>query len=104
VIGSRAAANSSRLIGDSTCRRMKKRPVSALENCWLSVMLPRAWTTAPDTACTMPGWSGQAKVRVQWLPAGRAPDHAASLPVGRVLAEAGRGVADAAGSGCIRPG
>jgi hypothetical protein len=46
---------------------MKKRPVSALENCWLSVMLPAAATTAPLTACTMPGRSGQTRVRTQWV-------------------------------------
>ena len=49
---------------------MKKRPVSVLANCWLSVMLPRAATIAPLTACTMPGRSAQLKVSTQWLEAG----------------------------------
>ena len=38
--GSRCAANCCAVEGDSTCIRRKNRPVSSLENCWLSVMLP----------------------------------------------------------------
>ena len=64
--GASAASNSARPAGDSTCTRMKKRPVSRLANCWLSVMLPRAATIAPLTACTMPGPSVQASVTTQW--------------------------------------
>ena len=45
---------------------MKNRPVSRLANCWLSVMLPRAATIAPLTACTIPGPSVQLSVTTQW--------------------------------------
>ena len=51
--------------GDSTCRRRKKRPVSSLENCWLSVMLPPAATMAPESACTMPGRSAHDSLRIK---------------------------------------
>jgi hypothetical protein len=51
---------------------MKKRPVSVLANCWLSVMLPRAATIAPLTACTIPGLSAQLNVSTQWFGCGSA--------------------------------
>jgi hypothetical protein len=50
---------------DSTCSLMKKVPLSALENCCDSVMLPAAVTMAPLIACTMPGRSLQTRVRIQ---------------------------------------
>jgi predicted MFS family arabinose efflux permease len=40
-------------------------PVSSLENCCDSVMLPPAVTMAPLIACTMPGRSSQTRVRIQ---------------------------------------
>ena len=54
-------------MADSTWSLMKKVPVSALENCWDSVMFPAASTIAPLIACTMPGWSRQISVRIQWV-------------------------------------
>jgi hypothetical protein len=46
---------------------MKNVPVSALENCCDSVMLPLASTIAPLMACTMPGLSSQTRVKIQWV-------------------------------------
>ena len=42
--------------------RMKKRPLSRSKNCWLSTMLPPCSTRNPETACTIPGWSGQSRM------------------------------------------
>src|SRR3954467_1746177 len=44
---------------------MKNRPVSALENCCDSAMLPPAATIAPVIACTIPGSSRQTRERTQ---------------------------------------
>jgi hypothetical protein len=48
---------------------MKKRPVSALENCCDSVILPAASTIAPLIACTIPDLSSQTRVRIQCVEA-----------------------------------
>ncbi len=77
--GASAGSNSSRVAVDSTWRRMKKRPVSSLENWCDSVMLPAACTIAPLTACTMPGRSSQTSVRIQWVGGG---GHRSSLVLG----------------------
>ena len=45
--------------------RMKNRPLSRSPNCWLSMMLPPCSTRNPDTAYTMPGWSGQSRMRTK---------------------------------------
>ena len=63
--GANAARSASTSVGPGTSKsmRMKKRPVSRSPNCWLSTMLPPRATRKPDTACTMPGRSGQERMR-----------------------------------------
>ena len=53
--------------GESTSKsiRMKNRPACWSPNCWLSMMLPPCSMRNDVTACTMPGRSGQARVRTK---------------------------------------
>ena len=54
-------------VGESTSKsiRMKNRPACWSPNCWLSMMLPPCSMRNDVTACTMPGRSGQARVRTK---------------------------------------
>jgi hypothetical protein len=47
--------------------RMKNLPVSTSSNCWASRMFCPFWARKVDTAETMPGRSGQDRVRTNWL-------------------------------------
>ena len=48
--------------GTAKCTRMKNRPSGASPYCWLATMLAECWTRKPETACTIPGFSGQDSV------------------------------------------
>ena len=56
--------------GTEKCTRMKNRPPSGSPNCWLVMMLAERCTRKPDTAYTMPGLSGQERVRMNSSPVG----------------------------------
>src|SRR5262245_43866384 len=47
--------------------RMKNFFVSVSSNCWASRMFWPLWARKVETAATMPGRSGQDKVRTNWL-------------------------------------
>ena len=62
--GSSAACSSAWGAAVVASTRMKKVPVPWLPYCWESVILQPATSRAPATACTMPGRSGQERVRM----------------------------------------
>jgi hypothetical protein len=56
---SRRSTSTGGAAGIDTSMRMKNSPLCRSPNCWLSTMLPSRSTRKPETACTMPGRSGQ---------------------------------------------
>ena len=69
-----AASSSSRGVDAVTWTRMKNRPDNGSPNCCDSVMFPPCSASSPATACTIPGRSGQERVRTQWVESSESED------------------------------